>query len=109
MKHIGTFKSARWGNVTVSRATYDGPKGPLAIVLTTEEGEPLAKLSINLYKPECSHDSKDLPPECFYAKTWEGNEELVADALASGLFKVRTDLPEGASGFVTAPVWELVK
>ncbi len=109
MKHIGTFQSKRWGTVNVMRATYGGPGGPLAIVLELETGEPLAKLSVNMYMPECSRDSKDLPPDCFYVKTWEGNEAIARDAVASGLFKVRDDFPKARSGFVLAPVWQLAQ
>ena len=108
MQHIGNFTSKRWGPVRVSRATYGSAKGPLAIILTTDDGEPLATLSVNLYRPDCSHDSTDLPKGCFYVKEWSENEELAAEASASGLFKLRDDLPRGHSGFVSAPVWELV-
>lgn len=107
MKQMGTFKSRRWGPVRVLRATYDGPKGPMAVVLQCAAGEPLATLSVNMYRPECSHDSKDLPKDCFYVKRWSENEELSAEALASGLFVERSGLPEAASGWVTAPVWQL--
>ncbi len=108
MKQIGTFQSARWGTVVASRATYGGPSGPLAVVLQTEDGEPLATLSVNMYRPECSDDSRDLPAGCFYAKDYGGQEELAAEALNSGFFKERDDLPEAYSGFIMAPVWELV-
>lgn len=108
MKKIGTFQSARWGNVVASRGNYGGPQGPLAIVLQCEDGEPLATLSVNMYRPECSHDSRDLPAGCFYVKDYGGQEDLAAEALASGLFKTRGDLPEASSGFVSAPAWELV-
>ena len=107
MQHIGNFTSKRWGAVRVSRSTYGSAKGPLAITLATDEGEPLATLSVNLYKPECSHDSRDLPADCFYVREWGGNADLAAEALASGLFTLRGDLPRGRSGFVSAPVWQL--
>jgi hypothetical protein len=107
MKQIGTFNSARWGIVTVLRATYDGPKGPTAVVLQSNGGKPLATLSVNMYRPECTHDSSDLPADCFYAKEWSENKVLAAEALKSGLFKVRDDLPPARSGFVTAPVWQI--
>ena len=108
MLKIGTFQSARWGKVTALRGNYAGPKGPLAIVLQTATGEPLATLSVNMYRPGCSHDSSDLPAGCFYVKDYGGHEELAAEALSSGLFKARPDLPEASSGFVSAPAWELV-
>jgi hypothetical protein len=108
MKNVGSFNSARWGAVNVMRGTYQGAKGPTAVVLTLENGEPLATLSVNMYRPECSHDSRDLPADCFYVKRWGGNEQISADALASGLFTERADMPEAASGYVTAPVWQIV-
>lgn len=107
MKQIGTFQSQRWGTVYVLRATYGTQDGPLAIVVHLESGEPLATLSVNMYTPQRSHDSTDLPPDCFYVKTWSENEELAAEVLASGLFKERTDLPHAESGFVSAPVWQV--
>lgn len=107
MKRIGSFHSKRWGAVEVMRSTYDGPKGPTAIVLFTPKGQQLATLSVNMYCPECSHDSSELPKDCFYAKTWSENETLAREALASGLFTARDDMEQASSGFVTAPVWQL--
>lgn len=108
MLKIGTFQSARWGKVTALRGNYAGPKGPLAIALQTASGEPLATLSMNMYRPECSHDSRDLPAGCFYVKDYGGHEQLAAEAPSSGLFKARPDLPGASSGFVYVPAWELV-
>lgn len=108
MKRIGSFQSARWGHVDVTQATYGGPKGPLAIVLTSPvDPAPICTLSVNMYRPECSQDSRDLPADCFYVKQWGGQEEVSQEALASGLFIERPDLPVAESGFVTAPVWQL--
>ncbi len=107
MKKIGEFRSARWGHVDVHRTTYGGPKGPAAVVLTLDNGEPLATLSVNMYRPECSHDSSDLPADCFYVKQWSENEVIALDAMQSGLFKLRDDLPIASSGFVTAPAWQI--
>lgn len=107
MKQIGTFQSRRWGSVRVMRATYGGATGPTAIVLLCDNGEPLATLSVNMYRPECSHDSSDLPPDCFYVKRWSENAEISAEALASGLFTERPDLGRAESGFVAAPVWQV--
>lgn len=104
--YLGEFQSSHWGRVTVWKAHYERANGPLAITLEVA-GEPLGVLSVNMYKPACSQDSKDLPPGCFYVKTWSENEELAEEALASGLFKVREDLPAARSGFVSAPVWEV--
>lgn len=108
MKLLGTFQSKRWGPVRVLTATYGSATGPLAVALECDDGEPLAKLSVNMYRPECSADSSTLPSGCFYAKDYGGQEELAAEALASGLFKLRDDLPHAESGFITAPVWQVV-
>jgi hypothetical protein len=104
---IGTFQSKRWGTVHAFQATYDSASGPVAVTLALDDGEPLGKLSVNMYRPDCSHDSKDLPKGCFYVKEWGGNETFTPDALASGLFVLRDDLPKAESGFVTAPVWQI--
>lgn len=106
MKKIGTFQSKQWGTVLVYRATYGAEDGPTAIVLDLESGEPLAKLSHNMYMPQCSRDSRALPADCFYVKDHD-QEELAAEAMASGLFQLRDDLPRAASGFITAPVWQI--
>lgn len=108
MNAIGTFISKRWGLVRVLRTTYEGADGPTAIVLNTEDGERLATLSVNMYRPECSRDSKELPKDCFFVKEWGGNEDLSREALESGLFQLRADLGVARSGYVTAPVWQLV-
>jgi hypothetical protein len=107
MLKLGTFKSKRWGGVLVLAGKYGAVSGPTAIVLQTDNGEPLTTLSVNMYRPECSHDSSDLPADCFYVKQWGGNEDLAQEALASGIFKQRDDMPEASSGFVTAPVWQI--
>ncbi len=107
MNHIGTFTSPRWGVVNVLRGTYQAANGPTAIALTLEDGEPLATLSVNMYRPDCSHDSRDLPADCFYVKQWGENEQLADEAIKSGLFKQRDDLPQARSGHVSAPVWQL--
>ncbi len=109
MKTIGEFNSSKWGKVSAQQGTYGGPTGPVAVVLMLEGGEPLATLSVNMYRPECSQDSRDLPPNCFYAKDWGGNETFTEDALASGLFIEREDLPEALSGYVAAPVWQIAQ
>lgn len=105
-QHIGAYRSPRWGQVAVLRATYGKADGPTAVILTCEDG-PLATLSVNMYRPECSHDSADLPPDCFYVKAWAENEAIADEALASGLFVPRDDLPRARSGFVSAPVWQI--
>lgn len=105
MMRVGTFNSEEWGQVEVFKGNY--AEGQLAIMLMNE-GEPLATLSVNIYKPSCSHDSKDLPSDCFYMKDWSENESLAMEAAESGLFKRRPDLPSALSGFVMADAWQLI-
>ncbi len=107
MKTLGNFRSKQWGPVTVNQATYRAEDGPTAILLDGADGQSLTKLSVNMYRPESSHDSRDLPDDCFYVKTWEENETLAPEAFASGLFIARPDLPQARSGHVTAPVWQV--
>lgn len=105
---IGLFMSARWGMVLVERGHYLTADGPLAVYLNLANGEPLAKLSVNMYRPECSRDSRDLPPDCFYLKTWAENAVLALEALHAGVFALRPDIPPAASGFVEALAAELL-
>jgi hypothetical protein len=109
MKTIGAFNSKKWGRVTVMCAAYGDVDGPLAVILNDEDGQRLATLSVNMGGPDCSQDSRDLPQNCFYVKRWSENEQLASEAYASGLFKLRADLPAAASGFVTAPVWQIAE
>lgn len=106
MNTVGTFQSRRWGKVTVLRGHYQRADGPVAVQLVTDAG-PLATLSVNMYRPECSHDSSRLPADCFYVKQWEENEAIADEAFASGLFALREDLGTAQSGYVTAPVWQI--
>ncbi len=106
-KAIGTFTSAYWGEITATLATYRSVDGPLAVQLHNAEG-PLATLSVNLARKDgASHDSRDLPPDCFYVKTWSEGEEIAEEARQSGLFIERPDLGTARSGFVTCPVWQV--
>lgn len=105
---IGTFKSAQWGTVIVERGHYGTADGPLAVFLNCADGTPLAKLSVNMYRPECSQDSRDLPADCFYLKTWAENAVLAIEAFNAGVFAVRPDLPSAASGFVESLAAELL-
>jgi hypothetical protein len=91
VKRIGTFTSARWGHVIVLAGTYGGPHGPTAIVLQTDLGEPLATLSVNMYWPECSEDSRSLAADCFYVKTWAENEDVLAMAAPRELAELLGD------------------
>lgn len=108
MKLIGQFRSAKWGAVNVMRGTYGSPTGPLAVLLQSEWGEPLATLSVNMYTPECSRGSADLPADCFYVNEWSGGEVLAREGLDAGVFKLRDDLPKAQSGFVEARVSQIV-
>lgn len=107
MKTIGSFVSNLWGNVAVQQATYLHAGGPTAIALMLDNGELLAILSVNMYVPECSHDSRDLPADCFYVKEWSENAAIAKEAFDSGLFILCSDLPRAHSGFVTAAVWQV--
>lgn len=107
MKIIGTYQDPYWGRVTALAGTY-GLNGPLAVTLVVG-AEPLATLSVNMYRPECSRDSRDLPPDCSYVKDWSENEEIVEAARASGLFIERPELPVSISGYVCAEVWQLAR
>lgn len=98
---VGKMKTRSWGQVTVTQERYLGPEGPRAIILSLEDGEPLAKLSVNV--PE----SALLPDDCFYVKTWGENEELAKDAADSGLFIERMDLPRAVCGYASAKVWQI--
>lgn len=101
-----TFESAKWGTVKVLRGMYHN--GTLAVHLTSrnpedEYDDPLATLSVNF------DHSVDLPANCFHVKDWSENAELAEEAMASGLFKRREDLPPFHSGFVVSEVWEFLK
>lgn len=102
---LPTFVSRKCGTVTVHRGQYHN--GALAVHLTTVNSEDeypdlLTKLSVNF------DHSADLPENCFHVKEWSENEEIAQEAMASGLFKLREDLPAFDSGFVTSPVWEML-
>lgn len=121
MKKIGEYQSGQWGHVTVNQSTYPGTSGkggedlgdgPTAVsMLCNTDGydEPLATLSVNLYKPDCSHDSRDLPAGCFYVKCWAENESIAIEVFqATGLFIERPDLGTASSGFIRGiPVWQV--
>lgn len=109
MKQLGTYRSKRWGPVVVLQGHYVSADGPLAVALELENGEPLATLSVNMHVPDgADHDSCALPAGCFYVKNYGGHEEIAAEALASGLFKLRDDLPPSCNGYVTVPAWQVV-
>lgn len=97
---IGEFDSKEWGRVEVHTVAYHD--GNLGVQLCLPDGEPLARLSVNL--PE----SGDLPPNCFYVKNWSENERIALEAHESGLFRQRPDIPPASSGYVMADAWEIL-
>lgn len=98
---IGTFLARNWGLVTAKRTRY--AEGGTAVLLFTAAGEPLGKLSTNLGAP-----TRALPSNCFHLKDWSENTRLAEDALESPLFRLRGDLPEVESGFVSVMACEIV-
>lgn len=107
LRELGVFEANGWGMVHVLAGHYLKADGPLSVSLILADGEPLATLSVNMYRPQCSGDSRDLPPDCFYVKCWEENASIAAQALESGLFIERHDLPEAHSWHVHVPVWQV--
>lgn len=98
---IGTFPSQAWGIITAKRTRY--AEGGTAVLLFAQDGEPLGKLSTNLGAP-----TRALPPNCFHLKDWSENAKLAEEALESPLFRLRDDLPEIESGFVSVMACEIV-
>jgi len=85
----------RYGDMDVDITLYK--TGGTAVILT-QDGQRFAILSVNFPFPEVELEHNE-----FAVKTWSENEEIAADALASGLFvdtgkRIR-------SGYVEAPVW----
>jgi hypothetical protein len=74
----------------------------MSVELVDENGESIAMLSVNF--PESSHL---LGENEFFAKTWEENEEIAEDALASGIFKDtgRRSSYGFMSSLVNASIW----
>lgn len=105
MRTVGKFESKVYGQALIQVGSY-GHNGPLAVAMTSPKDGSLGVLSVNMYKPECTQDSRDLPKDCFYVKTWSENEGLAKDAFKSGLFIERPDLPQARSGYVVASVWQ---
>lgn len=108
MKTLGTFETKGYGPVLAIQTTYLSEDGPLAIMLVDLDNIPLTVLSVNLTFPTSNRDSRELPPNCFFVKSWEDNGKIAEEAKSSGLFLPRPDLGTGKSGFVTAPVWEVL-
>lgn len=95
MTKIGTMNSA-YGLLTVLMTQYVG--GGTAIVLETDRGEPMGKLSLF-----DTLSSPNLPSNEFVVKTYSENSALANDAIASGLFE-DTGLRTPISNF---PIWRI--
>lgn len=108
MKPHGLFMSRTWGRVVALAGAYGDADGPTAVVLQSTDGEPLATLSVNMCEPDASHLSCDLPEGVFFVPIWNLSAGLREDALLSGLFKARPDIPGAECGFVCAPAWQIV-
>ena len=91
-----SFTSRSFGKVNVVTSAYQRG-GKLAVELVAEDGEDIATLSVNM--PECSQILGDGE---FFAKTWSENEEIAADALASGIFR---DTGRTSGDTVNAQIW----
>ena len=83
----------RYGDMEVEVVLYQ--TGGTAVILT-QDGQCFATLSVNFPEVELEHNE-------FAVKTWSENEQVAADALASGLF-VDTG-KRIQSGYVEASVW----
>lgn len=77
--------------------------GSLAVELRdAKDGEPIARLSAHM------PNARPLPPECFYMKDWSENMKIARDAVQSGWFRIRHDLPIAVSGHVWADAFEVL-
>ena len=108
---IGSFLSATAGNeLAIYRGIYESNHALSIMLMGRVAGtwqSPYAILSVNMDHGQ-DHESSDLPPNCFYVKEWSENSKVAEEALASGWFQVREDLPISHSGYVKARVWELL-
>lgn len=91
-----SFNSKRWGKVLIEESYY-AQGNRMALLLIHNDGCRLATLTTNM--PE-----HDLEEGEFFVKDWSENQELAAEAMASGLF-VDTGKRVG-SGHVPVPVWK---
>lgn len=88
-----------YGQAQVKLTRY--PKGgALAVLLESDEGEPLATFSVNLRPYGVS-----TAPHEFCAKTYEENSDLVRPLLGSGWFEVTERC--ATAGYTTVPIWRL--
>lgn len=89
----------KFGNVTIKEAKYEN--GCLAVYLeTTNMGEPLGKLSVNL--PE----SEKLGEGEFYVKDYSENQLFIEDAMSSGWFELVPD-KFAQAGFEILSCWKI--
>ena len=91
-----SFNTRLCGTANVVTRSYQRG-GKLSVELVADSGEEIAMLSVNM--PECSHLLSDGE---FFAKTWSENEDITADALASGIFR---DTGRRSDNIVNAPIW----
>jgi hypothetical protein len=95
------FETKNYGNVRVKRGIYSAG-GRMALKLIANDGTVAAVLTVNI--PECSDLLK---PGEFFVKAWSENEQIAADALASGLF---VDTGRRApTGHTEAQIWRFTK
>ncbi len=95
MTTLGSFP---FDGETIVALTTQYAAGGLAVELLAEDGEPYARLSVNL-------EGLTLPAHQFAVKTWSENEEISKAARRSGLFSDTGG--RVSTGFVTAEIWEL--
>lgn len=90
------------GEVIVHLTKY-AADGSLAVELRdAKDGEPVARLSVNMTS------ARPLPPDCFYMKDWSENMKIARNAVSSGWFRIRHDLPIAISGHVWADAFEVL-
>lgn len=95
-----TFKTTVYGEVLLHRSFYQDGGAPAMTLIGIDEypGEQIATLTVNIPGARIACDE-------FLVKTWSENEQIAADALASGLFE---DTGRRiATGYVEAQVWKL--
>lgn len=99
--HGLSFLTRSFGTATVKTSTYVNGNA-MSVEFVDKDGESIAMLSVNF--PESAHL---LGENEFFAKTWEENEEIAEDALASGIFKDTGR--HGSYGFmstlINASIW----
>lgn len=88
----------RFGMADILVGRYPAGGAICVVLRSAESGEQITTFSTNL-RPSGHTTARDE----FHAKVWDGNEELIAPLLASGLF---VDTGKRAqAGFAEAQVW----